>query len=127
MPRLLPLLLTALAACAPDGAPPACVRMCVKAAALYGGCLDDWGADWPAAGYADEADFIGACETWAWEMSLLEADAVERGDTGAAGSLVGTCDDRGAAFSAPDATCDAYTGTDWNARPWEPAPPDTGS
>lgn len=120
MPRLAPLLLTVLAACASDEAPPACVEMCTAAAGLYGGCLSDWGAGWEAAGYTDEDDFLGACETWAWEMSLLEADAVARGDGGAAGALVQTCRARRDAFSAPDATCEAYTSIDWNARPWEP-------
>ena len=127
MRRLAPLLLTALAACASDEAPPACVSMCGAAAALYGGCLSDWGADWEAAGYVDEDDFLVACETWAWEMSLLETDASQRGAAGAAGALVRTCRARREAFAAPDATCDAYTGVDWNARPWEPEQVDTGS
>jgi len=124
MQHLTVLVLSTLAACAPDEAPPACVSMCEAAATLYGGCLTDWGANWEAAGYADERDFLGACETWAWEMSLLEGDAVEQGDPTAEGSLVRTCRERADAFSEADATCDAYTGIDWNARPWQPDEPE---
>jgi hypothetical protein len=120
MHRLAPLLLLLSAGCASDEAPPACVEMCVAAAGLYGACLSDWGADWEAAGYADEDDFLGACETWAWEMSLLEIDAVERGEADASGSLVQTCEARESAFKEEDASCDAYTEVDWNARPWDP-------
>jgi hypothetical protein len=94
--------------------------MCAAAAGLYGECLTSWGADWEAAGYADEDDFLEACETWSWEMSLLENDAVDQGNETASGSVVAACRERKDSFAAHDATCDAYTGTDWNARPWEP-------
>ncbi|MEC7947359.1 MAG: hypothetical protein VX265_07295 [Myxococcota bacterium] len=127
MQRIVFILCVPLSACVSDAAPPACVAMCEAAAALYGDCLTDWGADWSAAGYADEEDFLGACETWGWEMSLLEADAVDRGTEAARGSVARTCRSRRAAFADPDASCDAYTGTDWNARPWDDtAEDDTG-
>jgi hypothetical protein len=116
-PLALPLLI-ALSACAPDAAPPACVQMCAAAADLYGGCLEEWGVGWSDAGYAGRGDFLGACETWGWEMALLEQDAVQAGDADAEGALARTCGERRAAFLAEDATCETYTGIDWQATPW---------
>ncbi len=87
--------------------------MCEAAASLYGGCLRDWGADWEAAAYADEEDFLDACGTWAWEMRQLEADVDHPGATDQ------TCEERAAAFTAEDATCEAFTGLDWHTPPWE--------
>jgi hypothetical protein len=88
--------------------------MCEGAARLYGGCLRDWGAGWEAAAYADEADFLDACTTWAWEMKQLEAEAGREGSTEAA------CEERGAAMTADTATCEAFTGVDWHNPPWDP-------
>ncbi len=105
-------------------APSACTDMCGSAAALYGGCLEDWGVDWSAAGYEDEDQFLASCATWIWEMSLLEADALERGEIEQEGWLGPVCAERHAAFSAEDATCEAYTGVDWNDTPWQ-APEET--
>ncbi|MCO4748018.1 MAG: hypothetical protein KC912_24710 [Proteobacteria bacterium] len=86
--------------------PPSCDAMCVEAADLYGGCLDDWGLDWTAAGYDDERAFLGSCETWAWEADLVTRDQPDWLET--------TCDARSASFASPDATCDDYTSVDWN-------------
>ena len=94
-------------------APDPCTTMCENAATLYGGCLSTWGADWEAAGYADEDEFLDACATWAFEMRQLEDDAGKTGETDQ------TCEDRAATFAAEDATCDAYTGIDWSVHPWE--------
>ncbi len=105
---ILPLLLAG--ACAE---PDVCTPMCEAAASLYGGCLRDWGADWEAAAYTDEADFLDACTTWAWEMKQLERDADEIGATDE------TCEEREAAFADENATCDAFTGIDWHNPPWE--------
>lgn len=105
--------------------PPACDQMCAAAAALYGGCLADWGVDWTAAGYDDEGAFIGACETWSWEMSLLSAHAEEEGLPGAsAGWLTETCSARRDALSADDAACSEFTDIEWNDVQW--SPDDTG-
>lgn len=87
--------------------------MCEAAASLYGGCLREWGADWEAAAYADEEDFLDACGTWVREMRQLEADADHLGATDQ------TCEERAAAFTAEDATCEAFTGLDWHTPPWE--------
>ncbi len=100
-----------LLACAAD--PDPCTPMCEGAAALYGGCLTDWGADWSAAGYTDEAGFLDACTTWAFQMRALEADAGRTGDVDA------ECTAREARFTAEDATCEDYTGLDWNSPPWQ--------
>ena len=118
------MLLLTLVACQPQ-TPAACTSMCASAADLYGGCLEGWGVDWTAAGFDDEAAFVDSCETWAWEMTLLEQDAVERGEIDEGGWLAPVCRERDAAFGAPDATCDAYTSIDWNDTPWQ-APEDTG-
>lgn len=112
------LLLVGQVACGPAPADP-CLPMCAAAAALYGRCLDEAGADWAQAGFEDADDFTDSCETWAWEMRRLEADAVDRGHTAAQGALDAACADRDAAMRAVDATCAAYTGIDWSEPPWE--------
>jgi hypothetical protein len=118
-------MLLLLLACSQTEQPPACDRMCDAAAALYGGCLTDWGADWSAAGYADEEAFVGSCSTWGWQMALLQEDAIERGAWTDRRWLSETCDARAAAFSAEEASCSSYTEVEWNNVPW--APDDTGS
>lgn len=122
--RLAPLLL-ALAACG-DDAPDPCDRMCAAAASLYGGCLEEWGAGWEAAGYEDDRDFLGSCETWAWELRLLEEDAVKTGEIARDGQVDAVCRERAAALSAEDAACEAFTGLDWHTPPWR-VDPDTGA
>ena len=105
--------------------PPACDQMCVAAATLYGGCLADWGADWAVAGYGSEEQFLGACETWGWEMSLLSAHATEEDLAGASsGWLKETCAARRDEMSAEDAACAAFTDIECNDVPW--SPDDTG-
>lgn len=85
--------------------PAPCEEMCAQAAVLYGGCVEEWGLDWPAVGYADSSDYVESCETWAWEAELLT-----RGQDW----TEATCAERAADFAAPDATCDTYTAVDWS-------------
>ena len=66
----------------------------------------------------DEEDFLDSCETWAWELRLLEEDALDQGVIDEIGQVDATCRQRQAAFMADDATCDTYTGIDWNDAPW---------
>ena len=106
------MILAFLLACATSEDP--CTTLCMDAADLYGGCLTSWGASWEAAGYADEADFLDACATWAWEGRQLEAEAGEPGAT------EDVCRSRDATFTAEDATCDDFTAVDWSAVPWRP-------
>lgn len=106
--------------------PPACDQMCAAAAGLYGGCLSDWGVDWTAAGYRDEDDFLRSCETWGWEMNLLQADAIAQETWSDAGWLADTCATRRDALSAEDAACSAFTDIEWNNVPWSPDDGDTG-
>lgn len=106
----------ALAACA-DAADP-CAPMCDAAAALYGACLDDAGLGWDAVGYADEAAYLDACATWAWELRVLERDAVKRGELDAPGAVDATCEAREVALTAPDADCATYDAMDWSTAPW---------
>jgi hypothetical protein len=107
---LFPLLLAAVG-CG-DGAEP-CEGMCDAAARVYGGCLTEWGTDWAAAGYADRADFLDACDTWAWEMRLLEDRA------GSSGEVDAVCAEQEATLSGGG--CDAFLDVDWNAPPREGA------
>jgi len=99
-------------------APAACTEMCQAATSLYGECLAEDGVDWTAAGYADGDDHQDRCETWAWEMAVLEDDAVARGDAEAEGATARVCAERRDILSADTAVCADYTDTDWNAPPW---------
>lgn len=111
--------------CQTSTVPPVCEQMCAAAASLYGGCLEDWGVDWTAAGYDDEDAFLDACATWSWEMSLLSAYAADEELPGASEDWLGeTCATRQDALSADDAACSAYTDIEWNDVPW--SPDDTG-
>lgn len=122
-PRL-PLVLFAFG-CEPEPEMPAsCEAMCLSAAALYGGCLTDWGVDWTAAGFEDEDAFLGSCQTWGWQMSILQDAALEEGSHDDPGWLAATCEEREAAMSAEDAACSVYTDIEWNDAPW--AAEDTG-
>ena len=90
-----------------------CTTMCSAAESLYGDCLSSWGAGWEAAGYDDANEFAEACETWTFEMRTLEEEAGKMGATSE------TCETRAFAMTATDATCAAFTDTDWNAVPWQ--------
>ena len=116
------LLLGGVVACAAPAEPDPCAEMCAAAAELYGACLEDWGVGWEGAGYEDREDFVDACHTWAGELRLLVVDAVDRGVAEEVGAVDAVCQDRDAAMRAPDATCEAYTGVDWNQVPWEEEP-----
>lgn len=116
--RGVPLIWALLMACTPQ-VPPVCVDMCAAATELYGGCLDDWGVGWSDAGYDDQAAFRDSCETWAWEVAVLEQDAVKQGTIDQAGSLEPECQARLDVLTAPDATCSAYTEMAWDELPWQ--------
>lgn len=118
-------MLLLLLACATR--PDPCAAMCARAEELYGACLADWGLGWEAAGYEDGADFVDRCETWAWEMRILERAAVRRGELDGTGAVDATCTQREAALSAAiDAAdtgaprdCAAYTDIAWDEVPWQ--------
>ena len=105
--------------CGPEPPDP-CTPMCAAATTLYGSCLDGWGAAWTDAGYEDEADFLDACETWAWSARLLEDEA------GETGRIDATCRERTVQYT--DGTCEDFLATDWSTLPWQapPTPRDTG-
>ena len=87
--------------------PEVCIDMCAAAAELYGSCLDGWGVSWVEAGFESEGSFLGSCETWSWEQSILTEDL----------SVVeGVCSERLDQFEAgiEAGDCTAYTGVDWN-------------
>ena len=98
-----------LAACGTPDDP--CEAMCDAAAALYEGCLVEWGVSWDQAGFDGQLGFLESCDTWAWELRVLEEDAQE------AGAVDAICRERSALFES--GTCDDYTSNDWDALPWE--------
>ena len=110
------ILLLALLAC--DEAPDPCVDMCAQAAAVQCGCLDAWESDWSDLGYADQQDFYARCQTWSWEMRLLEADAVDRGELDQAGVVDETCRTRAEVLMAQELTCSEFSSLDWSVTPW---------
>jgi len=93
--------------------------MCAQAAAVQCGCLDAWGSEWSDIGYRSQQDFFEGCQTWAWEMKLLESDAVSRGELDGPGALESACQDRTAILEAPDLTCDDWSALEWSVVPWE--------
>lgn len=101
-------MLILLLACA--AAPDPCDAMCDAAMQRAGVCLSEQGLSWVNAGYDDEAAWLDACATWAWEMRVLEADA------GEAGAVDDTCETRADLFSEGD--CDDWSAVDWNEVPW---------
>jgi len=106
-----------LLACA--GAPDPCASMCSAAGELLGACVEDWELDWPAVGYADEADFLGSCETWAWEARLLEREARRQGEA-ERGAVDLLCEQREVDLRAAieEPACEAWTAIDWSEMPW---------
>ena len=110
------LLLLSLLAC--DEAPDPCEDMCAQAAAVQCGCLDEWGADWSDIGYSSQEDFFGSCETWAWQMRLLEEDAVDRGLLQQPGAVDQTCEQRAAVLQEARG-CKDWTAIDWRETPWD--------
>jgi len=98
--------------------PDPCPEMCSTSTQIYGGCLSAWGADWQDAGYEDANAYFHACETWVWEMRLIEKKAKSNGDIEALGHVDGYCEDVESKLSRPDVTCDDWTEIDWKNQPW---------
>jgi len=103
------LLFVVLVGCSP-GADP-CVPMCAQAAEVYGECLEgEWDTDWAAAGYDDAADFASGCETYTWELRLLDEDAGGDGT-----SVDAMCRDRDRVLDS--LSCDEWTELTWDDTP----------
>lgn len=84
--------------------PDPCAALCARAAAAWRTCLDARGQDWPDAGYADAGDFLASCDTFAWELRQLEADAR------AAGAVDAFCADGAATLADRPAADTGDTG-----------------
>jgi hypothetical protein len=95
-----------------------CAKMCSSATRVYGACLETWDASWTAAGYADARDYFHACETWAWELRLLEREAKRDGEIDALGQVEAVCELREAALMEPNSQCDTWSDIDWETLPW---------
>jgi hypothetical protein len=89
--------------------PEICLDMCGAAAELYGSCLEGWGVSWSDAGFESEDSFLGSCETWAWEQSILTGDPT---------LVESVCSERLALLNAGLEVddCTAYTEIDWNEQ-----------
>lgn len=110
-------IIAVLVSCKAD--PDPCTPMCAAATDLYGGCLASWDVDWTSAGYDDADHFTESCETWAWTSRLLEEEA------GKSGEIDAVCRERRQTFEAGE--CADFTGTNWDALPWEPIDADSGT
>ncbi len=97
-----------LAGCASAADP--CVPMCAQAAEVYASCLEEWDTDWAATGFQDADDFSAGCETWTWELRVLDEDV---GGDGA--SVDRMCTTRRASLST--LTCDEWTELAWDDSP----------
>jgi hypothetical protein len=111
------ILLLALLSCVE--APEPCVDMCAEAAAVQCGCLESWGSDWSDIGMESQQDFYARCQTWAWEMALLEKDARSRGVLEDAGVLEDVCEERTEALQDPELSCEEWSAMDWSVTPWD--------
>jgi hypothetical protein len=111
------LLLLSLLACDPPADP--CAQMCAQAAAVQCGCLETWDGEWSDLGYTDQEDFYESCQTWAWEMRILERDAVQRGEIDEAGQVDAVCEERTAQLSTSGFSCKEWRGMDWSVTPWD--------
>ena len=96
-----------------------CADMCQAAVDTHSACLAQWEAQWTDFGYADEQDFRNSCDTWAWEMRLLEKDARSVGDLDESGVVDGVCLEREKFLLSDTFNCDAWSSLDWNETPWK--------
>ena len=103
------LLLLAFFAC--DPAPEPCLAMCERVVAQECGCLAQWDAQWSELGYSDQEDYFEACETWVWQMRLLEEDA-------GSDALDGHCQDWTETLDAGPMECGQWAESDWSDIPW---------
>ena len=108
-------LLLMLLAC---GREDPCAAMCSAATRVYGGCLTSWDATWRDAGFADERDHFHSCETWAWEMRMLEKNALRRGNITALGHVDEHCSVKESELLSETMTCDEWSAIDWEAPLW---------
>ena len=113
------MLLLGVTACGLEKPPAVCEDMCLAGTLLYGACLEDWGLDWTAAGYADAQAHRDSCEVWAWEQAQFEAHARSQGIQSAEGWLADSCASGLDEFESPEATCSAYSEFPWTETPGE--------
>ena len=109
------LFITILLAC---NQPDPCAEMCSASTQVYGACLEEWGADWQAAGHEDARDYFHTCETWAWELRLLERDAKRSGDIDELGHVDQVCQSHDASLRTAEDPCQTWSNFDWNDLPW---------
>ncbi len=98
--------------------PDACNGMCQAAADVQEVCLSEWEAQWEDLGYADKSDYLNSCDTWAWEMHLLEKDAQQNGLFNPSSSVHEVCLERHDGLESEALTCESWLSIDWNETPW---------
>jgi len=98
--------------------PEICDDMCKVAADMQESCISEWTAQWTDIGYTGKSDYKHACETWAWEMHLLEGDAQKAGNQSASDATEEICLERLEWLQSESLDCDAWQSIDWNGTPW---------
>ncbi len=98
--------------------PDPCADMCSASAQVYGACLESWGASWEAAGYSDARDYFHSCETWAWELRLLEKQAKRDGEVPQTGRVDKVCRTRAEELRNSETQCETWESIDWESLPW---------
>ena len=104
-------------ACGQERVPPVCADMCLSATVLYGSCIQEWEISFEEVGYASAQSFRESCETWAWQRSFFEEEALEEGLLAEKGWLEDTCGEGLALFDAPESNCQDYFSFDWTQVP----------
>jgi len=95
-----------------------CAAMCSASTRVYGACLEQWEASWEAAGHADARAYFHSCETWAWEMRLLERHAKKEGQSQHTGAVDSVCQQHEADLLESSDPCATWVDFDWENQPW---------
>ena len=94
--------------------PPVCATTCATLLEAQQSCLDDLELEWTDLGHESPESFAHSCETWSWELAVLERDAVRRGEA-TKGAAADHCAERTAELG--DASCIDLQRLDWRV-PW---------
>ena len=111
-----PLLLYTFLSCSED--PQPCEDFCKASASLYDYCLTEGGASWENSQWQSEESYLQSCQTWEWEMLMLEEDALSRGELSEP-FLSDYCTEQEKKFRSDSALCTDFTELDWSRPPWK--------
>ena len=116
MTQLLSIVLYALLSCSDQ--PQPCAGFCQASSKLYDQCLRDGGASWEDSQWNSQEGYLHSCQTWQWEMLLLEEDALNR-DELSEPFLQDYCQEKEQLFLAEEATCTDFSDLNWSSPPWK--------